>query len=173
MLQYIVELDGTALLFIQEYVRMEWLNPIVLFFTSLGNAGAVWIVLAAALLIQKNRACHGNLFAVGVLGDEPAVKELGMPPKALYCHTAACPIGDGRGLVFPFWAFHQFHGRSVGNVLPYAPEDRYAPIGFGSHHLPVQALCGGPLSHGRAVRYANRGAGCSVFPEDNKRQKWK
>ncbi len=123
--------------------------------------------------IPKSRACHGNLFAVGVLGDEPAVKELGMPPKALYCHTAACPIGDGRGLVFPFWAFHQFHGRSVGNVLPYAPEDRRAPVGFGSHHLPVKALCGGPLSHGRAVRYVNRGAGCSVFPEDNKRKKWK
>ncbi len=67
MLQYIVELDGTALLFIQEYVRMEWLNPIVLFFTSLGNAGAVWIVLAAALLIQKKYQKAGLAMAISLL----------------------------------------------------------------------------------------------------------
>ena len=67
MLQYILELDGTALLFIQEYVRMEWLNPIVLFFTSLGNAGAVWIVLAAALLIQKKYQKAGLAMAISLL----------------------------------------------------------------------------------------------------------
>ena len=46
MLQMMAELDGRILLFIQEFLRFEWLNPIVLFLTSLGNAGVSWIVLA-------------------------------------------------------------------------------------------------------------------------------
>lgn len=67
MLQYIVELDGAILLFIQEHLRFEWLDPIVLFLTSLGNAGAVWIVLAAALLIQKKYQRAGLAMALSLL----------------------------------------------------------------------------------------------------------
>lgn len=67
MLQYIAELDGSILLFIQEFLRFEWLNPLVLFLTSLGNAGALWIVLAALLLIQKKYRKTGFAVAVSLL----------------------------------------------------------------------------------------------------------
>ena len=50
MFQPIIELDGRILLFIQEFLRLEWLDPIVLALTSLGNGGIIWIVLAALLL---------------------------------------------------------------------------------------------------------------------------
>ena len=40
----ILQLDQNILLFIQEYLRMEALNPIVIAITNLGNTGIVWIV---------------------------------------------------------------------------------------------------------------------------------
>ena len=39
------ELDGNILLWIQENLRKEFLNPIVTFLTSLGDAGWFWIML--------------------------------------------------------------------------------------------------------------------------------
>lgn len=67
MLQYIAELDGSILLFIQEFLRLEWLDPLVLFLTSLGNAGALWILLAGLLLIQKKYRKTGYAVAVSLL----------------------------------------------------------------------------------------------------------
>jgi undecaprenyl-diphosphatase len=67
MLQFIAELDGRILLFIQEFLRFEWLNPIVLFLTSLGNAGAVWILLTALLMIQKKYQKAGISMAISLL----------------------------------------------------------------------------------------------------------
>ena len=45
--------DGQILLFIQEHLRMEALNPIVIAITNLGNTGIVWIVLSIVLLFPK------------------------------------------------------------------------------------------------------------------------
>ena len=41
-------MDEAVLLWIQEVVRQPWLDPVVKVFTSLGNAGVVWIVLSIA-----------------------------------------------------------------------------------------------------------------------------
>lgn len=67
MLQFITELDGRILLFIQEFLRFEWLNPIVLFITSLGNAGMIWILLAVLFLVQKKYQKTGISIAVALL----------------------------------------------------------------------------------------------------------
>lgn len=67
MFPYITELDSSILLFIQEFLRFEWLNPIVLLLTSLGNAGIVWIVLAAMLLVQKKYKKTGLAMAISLL----------------------------------------------------------------------------------------------------------
>ncbi|MDO5411630.1 MAG: phosphatase PAP2 family protein [Lachnospiraceae bacterium] len=56
MIDFIANLDGNILLWIQENLRTDFLNPIVIFITSLGNAGAVWITAgAAALFFPKYR----------------------------------------------------------------------------------------------------------------------
>ena len=47
--------DGQILLFIQEHLRMEALNPIVIAITNLGNTGIVWIVLSIVLLFPFDR----------------------------------------------------------------------------------------------------------------------
>lgn len=67
MLQYITELDGRILLFIQEFLRFEWLNPIVIFITHLGDAGTIWILLTALLLVQKRYRKAGISMAVALL----------------------------------------------------------------------------------------------------------
>lgn len=48
-MEQLLTLDGNILLFIQDYVRCEWLNPIMLFITKLGNAGLFWLILLAVL----------------------------------------------------------------------------------------------------------------------------
>lgn len=58
--------EGPALLWIQEFVRRDWLDPIVGFYTTLGNSGALWIVLCLALLAfpKTRRAGVAGLLAL-------------------------------------------------------------------------------------------------------------
>lgn len=44
------ENEGYVLIWIQENIRQDWLNPVMRFVTSLGNAGIVWIIAALVLL---------------------------------------------------------------------------------------------------------------------------
>lgn len=48
----IQQLDGNILLWIQNYIRKEFLNPIILFITSLGDAGWFWILLLIGMLLS-------------------------------------------------------------------------------------------------------------------------
>ncbi|MFG6384148.1 MAG: phosphatase PAP2 family protein [Lachnospiraceae bacterium] len=67
MLQYVMELDGRILLFIQEYLRLDCLNPFVLFITKLGDAGIIWIALTAFLLTQKKYQKAGVSMAIALI----------------------------------------------------------------------------------------------------------
>ena len=60
--------DGQILLFIQEHLRMETLNPIVIAITNLGNTGIVWIVLSIVLLFPKKDQTCGTPFSAGIIG---------------------------------------------------------------------------------------------------------
>ena len=46
----LTNLDGNILLWIQENLRMEFLNPLVIFITGLGNAGLIWIAASVLML---------------------------------------------------------------------------------------------------------------------------
>lgn len=61
-------LDGNILLFIQEYVRSELLNPVWILITSLGNAGIIWIMVSLLLLIRKQTRMAGltALLSMGI-----------------------------------------------------------------------------------------------------------
>ena len=50
-MEWLLELDGNLLLWIQEYIRNDVLTPVFKLITSLGNAGMIWIVFTAVLLI--------------------------------------------------------------------------------------------------------------------------
>lgn len=63
MAQTLQNLDASLLLAIQS-LRLDWLDPLVEFYTTLGNAGALWIVLSLILLCRKSTRKAG---AAGLL----------------------------------------------------------------------------------------------------------
>lgn len=70
MLNFLADLDGNVLLFLQEYVRNPVLTPILKVITTLGNGGAIWIAMALLLLaIPKTRkvGCMAALALIGTL----------------------------------------------------------------------------------------------------------
>lgn len=79
MLQALQNLDGAILLAIQE-ARLEWLDPVVERFTTLGNAGLLWIVLSVIMLCYKPTRKAGALslaaMALGLLCTNVALKPL-------------------------------------------------------------------------------------------------
>ena len=59
MLETLQGLDGGLLLAIQG-LRQDWLDPLAAGFTTLGNAGVLWIVLSALMLCwrpTRKRGC--------------------------------------------------------------------------------------------------------------------
>ena len=49
-MNFLLDLDGGILLFLQENVRNPVMTPILRLITTLGNGGAVWIALTILLL---------------------------------------------------------------------------------------------------------------------------
>lgn len=68
MLHFLLNLDGNLLLFLQEYVRNPLLTPILKVITTLGNGGAVWILLTILLLCIPRTRKVGCMAAVALLG---------------------------------------------------------------------------------------------------------
>ena len=52
-MEFLMQLDGEVLLWIQQYLRRDFLNPVITFITSLGNAGWFWILLSALMMFSK------------------------------------------------------------------------------------------------------------------------
>lgn len=69
MLETLLNLDGGFLLFLQENVRSPILNSIMIFITTLGDGGFIWIVATIALLIPKKTRKVGVMSAVALLGS--------------------------------------------------------------------------------------------------------
>ena len=67
MLEALQNLDGNILLWIQENLRSEWLTPIVIFITRLGNAGMIWIILSLGLLLPKKTRREGLMCTVALV----------------------------------------------------------------------------------------------------------
>lgn len=61
MLEWLLEVDGAVLLWIQEQVRCAFLSAWVPLYTHLGDAGLLWIVLSVGML------CHPKTRRAGVL----------------------------------------------------------------------------------------------------------
>ena len=69
MLETLLNLDGGFLLFLQESVRSPILDNIMIFITSLGNGGMIWIAATIVLLIPKKTRKAGIMSAVALLGS--------------------------------------------------------------------------------------------------------
>lgn len=59
--------EGGILLWIQEHVRMSWLDPVMHGITSLGNRGYVWIVIVLILLFVPKYRRYGLVAGFSLL----------------------------------------------------------------------------------------------------------
>ena len=66
MLDLLIQLDQNILLFIQEYIRQDWMNWLWKGITHLGDEGIIWIILTVILLIPKKtrKAGLASVFAL-------------------------------------------------------------------------------------------------------------
>lgn len=79
MIEALQHLDSSILLWIQT-LHLPWLDPVVATFTTLGNAGLLWIILSLAMLCWKPTRKAGALaiFAMllGLLCTNVTIKPL-------------------------------------------------------------------------------------------------
>lgn len=61
MLQAMITMESGILLWVQEYLRRDWLDPVWIWITTLGNGGMIWILLSVGLLIPKKTRKTGML----------------------------------------------------------------------------------------------------------------
>ena len=68
-MEALFQLDGNILLWIQEYIRNDFLTPIFKFITSLGDEGYIWIAIAIILLFVKKYRKVGLMVGASLLGS--------------------------------------------------------------------------------------------------------
>lgn len=67
LLEFLLNMDGKILLFIQEFLRFGWLTYLMKFVTVLGDGALIWIVAAALMLCTKRYRKTGIAVAVALL----------------------------------------------------------------------------------------------------------
>ncbi len=78
MLQAMTTMESEIMLWVQEYLRRDWLDPIWIAVTTLGNGGMIWILLSVGLLIPKKNKKNRNAgtSCAGIfLSDQQSVVE--------------------------------------------------------------------------------------------------
>ena len=66
-MQQILTVDYEILYFICHYFRNDFLNPIMLFITHLGDGGAIWIFIALIFLLKKQTRIFGISMLISLL----------------------------------------------------------------------------------------------------------
>lgn len=69
MWQTLMELDASSLLWIQEYIRNDFLTPVMKFITHLGDQGKIWIALAVLCLFFTGTRKAGILTGISLLSS--------------------------------------------------------------------------------------------------------
>lgn len=78
-MDWITNIDVSILLFIQEHIRMDWMDGIWKLITFLGDAGWFWIALGIVLLIPKKTRKVG-LMALLALGLGALITNVTLKP---------------------------------------------------------------------------------------------
>lgn len=69
MLETLVNIDGSILLWIQENIRNDILTPVMEFITHLGDKGMVWIGIAVVFLLFAKTRKTGFMVMLSLLGS--------------------------------------------------------------------------------------------------------
>ena len=88
MLQTIQNIDTSILLSLQDSLRSGVLNAVMIFFTYLGNGGALWLILAAVFMATKKYRYFGFsiFFCVAVcwIMSDPVLKNIVQRPRPVF-----------------------------------------------------------------------------------------
>ena len=112
--------DVSVLYWIQENLRSNVLDPVIVFLTSLGNGGFFWVALSLILLIPKRTRKAGLVslismaacFIVVNFGIKPAVARLRPYDVYSYLHSVVPPQKD-----FSFPSGHTANGFACSLIL--------------------------------------------------------
>lgn len=67
MEELLIHMEGPILLWIQEYLRNDFLTPIMKFITHLGDSGAIWIIAAVVFLLFAKTRKTGMVMALSMV----------------------------------------------------------------------------------------------------------
>lgn len=106
MIDQIQSLDANILLWIQEHLRADWLNPIMKGITHLGDSGIFWIILCLALLIIPKTRKLGLLCTLSLILEVLIVNVAIKPTVARIRPYEAmdgliCLVGKQKDFSFP------------------------------------------------------------------------
>ncbi len=119
-MEALLQLDGAALLWIQENLRNAFLNPIVVFITHLGDHGYLWIALLLLLLVIPKTRKAGLIGAVTLLMTFLLNNQV---IKVLVARTRPYEVIEGLTILidkpgeFSFPSGHTANSMCVGVVL--------------------------------------------------------
>ena len=68
MTDWLLNLDGNILLFIQDFIRNPLLTLFIRAVTTLGNGGAIWIILTFLMLIMPKTRRVGCMMSAALIG---------------------------------------------------------------------------------------------------------
>lgn len=88
MLENLLNIDGGILLFLQEFVRNPLLDPVMVWITTLGDKGMIWIAATIVLLIPKKTRKIGLMSALALVGslliNNQLIKNFVRRPRPFY-----------------------------------------------------------------------------------------
>lgn len=84
-MNFIKYLDYNTLFFIQNHVQNDFVNPIIIFFTKLGNSGFIWILISIILIMKSKYRKIGflvlSVLFINTLFGEILLKHLIQRPR--------------------------------------------------------------------------------------------
>ena len=129
-----MNLDNGILLFIQDYLRSDWLNGIICIVTVLGNKGCIWLALLLLLIIYPKTRRLGMVAGISFLlcvGVAEVIKNLVMRPRPFLTIAELVPlVKPPQSYSFP--SVHTVSSFSVAWILLWSRlgKIRYAVFAF-------------------------------------------
>lgn len=166
MLQSLLIMDQSGLLWIQTYLRHDMLSPWMVFITTLGNNGMIWLLLSFGLLIPKKTRKIGmmSLIALGFafIIDNVLLKNIVARTRPYEVLQSLTPLIEAQK-DYSFPSGHTGSSFASAVVLFCGLPKRYgipavvlaALIGFSrlyvGVHYPTDVLCGALIGTGIAL----------------------
>lgn len=137
-MEQFLQIDGNILLFIQEYVRHDFMTPFWTGITSLGDSGWFWIAFSVILLIPKKTRKSGITallaLAIGALITNVTLKNL-------VARTRPYEVVDGLKLLIARQGDYSFpSGHTCASFAAALVYYRYFPRKWGIASITLASL---------------------------------